>query len=385
MQPFRVDIPQADLDDLRRRLSGIRWPEGLPEAGWDRGVPIDYLKDLAEYWRTDYDWRAAEARLNEFPQFVTSIDGANVHFLHIRSPEPTALPMIITHGWPGAVTEFLDVIGPLTDPRSHGGDPADAFHLVIPAMPGYGFSGPAPAGWTFERVGRAWSELMSRLGYTRYVAQGADFGSAVALMQALLDPDHVAGVHLNTLVTAPGDDPAELEGLTAEDQARMARSQRFNDVLSGSMKLLSTRPHTVSYALTDSPVGQLAWVVEKFKDWADAPRAPEDAMGRDRFLDIVSIYWLTGTAGSSHQFYYENADFLPITPNAGRYFPLTAPIGVAVFPEAPFKPVRRFADREFSTIVHWSEFDRGGNFAALEEPDLFVGDLRVFGRMLKDR
>jgi pimeloyl-ACP methyl ester carboxylesterase len=385
MQPFRVDIPQADLDDLKRRIAETRWPVGLPEAGWARGVPVDYIRELAEYWRTTYDWRAAEARLNEFPQFITEIDGAKVHFLHVRSPEPDAVPMVITHGWPGSVYEFLDVIGPLTDPRAHGGDPATAFHLVIPSMPGFGFSGPAEAGWTTQRVAAAWAELMRNLGYDRYVAQGGDFGSGVALVLGMQDSEHVAGVHLNTLVTAPGDDPEELVGLTDEDHARMERSARFVRELSGSMKVHATRPHTVTYGLNDSPVGQLAWVVEKYKDWADAPEVPEDAMARDRFLSIATIYWLTATAGSSAQFYYESVDFLPISPGAGRYFPLSVPLGVAVFPHAPFKPVRRFADREFSTIVHWTEFDRGGNFAAMEEPDLFVGDLREFRRILKDR
>ncbi|MBO1413257.1 epoxide hydrolase family protein [Streptomyces sp. FH025] len=384
MRPFRADFPQSDLDDLKRRLSDTRWPEGLPEAGWDRGVPVDYLKDLAEYWRTRYDWRAAEERLNRHPHFTTTIDGANIHYLHVRSPEPNALPLIITHGWPGAVTEFLDVIGPLTDPRAHGGDPADAFHVVIPALPGFGFSGPAEAGWTTQRVASAWAELMRGLGYDRYVAQGGDFGSGVALVLGMQDPEHVAGVHLNTLVTAAAD-PSELEGLSEEDHARIARSERFTRVLSGSMKLQATRPHTVAYGLTDSPVGQLAWVVEKYKDWADAPTAPEDAVARDRILDIATLYWLTGTGGSSAQFYYESVDFLPIEANAGRYFPLSMPLGVAVFPHAPFKPVRRFAEREFDTIVHWNEYDRGGNFAALEQPELYVGDVRAFARLLKDR
>jgi pimeloyl-ACP methyl ester carboxylesterase len=326
-----------------------------------------------------------EARLNALPQFTTVIDGADVYFLHVRSPEPDAVPMILTHGWPGSVVEFLDVIGPLTDPRAHGGDPRDAFHLVIPSMPGFGFSGPAKAGWTTQRVAAAWGELMSTLGYDRFVAQGADFGAGVALVQGLLDPEHVIGVHVNTLVTGPGDDPAELEGLSEEDQARMARFDRFVRELSGSMKVQATRPHTVSYALHDSPVGQLAWVVEKYKDWADAPLAPEDAISRDRILDVVSIFWLTQTAGSSAQFYFESLDFLPISGHAGRYFPLTVPLGVATYADGPFKPVRRFADREFATIVHWSEFDRGGNFAAMEEPDLFISDLQAYGRLLKTR
>ncbi|MEV1115901.1 epoxide hydrolase family protein [Actinosynnema sp. NPDC049800] len=383
MKPFQIDIPQSALDDLKARIANTRWPVGLPEAGWDRGVPVDYLKDLAEYWRTQYDWRRIEERLNSTPMFTTTIDGANIHFLHVRSPEPDAVPMIITHGWPGSVVEFLDVLGPLTDPRAHGGDPADAFHLVIPSMPGFGFSGPAEAGWNTQRVAAAWAQLMSELGYDRYIAQGADFGSGVALVQGLQDSEHVLGVHVNTLVTGPSDDPADLEGLTDEDRRRMARSQRFVDILSGSMKLQATRPHTVAYNIHDSAVGQLAWIVEKYMDWADTTNAPEDAVDRDRILDIVTIYWLTGTGGSSAQFYYESFDFLPIGPNAGRYFPLSVPVGVAVFPEPPFVPVRRFAEREFATIVHWNEFDRGGNFAAMEEPDLFIQDVRSFRRKLK--
>jgi microsomal epoxide hydrolase len=383
MKPFRIDIPQADLDDLRRRIAGTRWPEKLPETGWDRGVPPAYLKELAEYWRTSYDWRAAEARLNQFPQFIDEIDGANVHFLHIKSPEPAAMPLLITHGWPGSVAEFLDVIGPLTDPRAHGGDPADAFHLVIPSMPGYGFSGPtAQTGWTLQRVAVAWAELMRRLGYERYVTQGGDFGAVVSIIVGLVDADHVAGVHLNMLATTPSGDPADLENLSEVDQARLAHSQRFLDDLSGSMKLHSTRPHTVSYALTDSPVGQLAYIVEKFKDWADAPRVPEDAVDRDQLLTNATIYWLTATAGSSAQLYYESAEQLPINSPVTLYPPLPAPLGVAVFPHAAFVAIRRYAERDFPAIVHWSEFDRGGHFAAMEEPDLFVDDVRAFARVL---
>ncbi|WIX84512.1 epoxide hydrolase family protein [Amycolatopsis sp. DG1A-15b] len=387
MQPFRVEIPQAQLDDLARRLADTRWPVGLPEAGWDRGVPVDYLKDLAEYWRTEFDWRKVEERLNAFPQFTTTIDGANVHFLHVRSPEPDATPMIITHGWPGSVVEFLDVIGPLTDPRAHGGDPGDAFHLIIPSMPGFGFSGPAPeGGWNTQRVARAWAQLMAELGYERYIAQGVDFGSGVALVLGLQDAEHVLAVHLNTLVTAPGDDPADLEGLSEADQHSWGKSDTFAKILSGSMKLQATRPHTVAYGLTDSPVGQLAWVIEKYRDWADTHGGlPEDAFDRDKVLAIPAIYWLTGTGGSSGQFYYESVDFLPISPGAGRYFELTVPLGVAVFPHAPFKPVRRWAEREFSTIQHWNEYDRGGNFPAMEVPDLYIAELQAFGRLVKER
>jgi pimeloyl-ACP methyl ester carboxylesterase len=384
MRPFQIDIAQADLDDLHRRIADTRWPVGLHEVGWDRGVPLGYLKELADYWRTTYDWRSAEARLNALPHFMTDIDGATVHFLHVRSPEPDATPMVITHGWPGSVAEFLDVIGPLTDPRAHGGDPADAFDLVIPSLPGFGFSLPAPPpGWNYLRVANAWAELMRRLGYDRYVAQGGDFGAGVSYALSMVDSEHVAGLHLNTLVTTPSGDPAELADLSESDRTRLARSSRFVTDLAGSMKLQATRPHTVAYGLTDSPVGQLAWIVEKFRDWTDSARAPEDAVNRDHLLTIVTIYWLTATAGTSAQFYREVADYLPIMPTTGRFQPVEAPLGVAVFPQAPFVPIRRLADRDFPTLVHWSEFDRGGHFAAMEEPDLFVGDLRAFARLLK--
>lgn len=384
MQPFTIDIPQAALDDLNRRIADTRWPEKLPGAGWDRGVPTAYLKELAEYWRASFSWRTAEARLNQFPQFMTEIDGADVHFMHIRSPESDATPLLITHGWPGSVAEFLNVIGPLTDPRAHGGDPADAFHLVIPSMPGYGFSGPTPqTGWTLQRIAGAWVELMRQLGYERYVTQGGDFGVPVSLIIGMMDAEHVAGVHVNMLPTTPSDDPEDLVDLSELDQGRMAHSQRFYDDLSGTMKLHSTRPNTVAYALNDSPVGQLAYIVEKFKDWTDSALVPEDAVDRDQMLAIVTVYWLTATAGSSAQTYYESAAQLPINVQVGRFPPLSVPLGVAVFPHAAFVAIRRFAERDFPTIIHWTEYDRGGHYPAMEEPDLFVDDIQAFGRALK--
>jgi microsomal epoxide hydrolase len=384
MRPFRIEIPQADLDDLRRRLAATRWPDELPGVGWDRGVPLAYLKDLAEYWRTRYDWRAAEAELNRYPQFTTELDGATVHFLHARSPEPDALPLLLTHGWPGAVAEFLDVIGPLTDPRSHGGDPDDAFHLVIPSIPGYGFSRPLPGpGWDVPRIAGAWAELMRRLGYPRYAAQGGDAGSVVSLALGALDPGHVVGVHVNMLMTFPSGDPAELADLDEHDRERLARLARFDEDLSGYMKIQATRPQTLAYGLTDSPVGQLAWIAEKFREWTDAAKVPEDAVDRDRLLTIVSIYWLTATAGSSAQFYYEGAEGVRRAARGEPPPPVPVPVGVAVFPHDIFVPVRRFAERDLATIVHWSEFDRGGHFAALEQPALLVEDIRSFFRPLR--
>ncbi|NUT49831.1 MAG: epoxide hydrolase [Saccharothrix sp.] len=386
MQPFRIEIPQADLDDLNRRLDQTRWPDEVPGVGWSRGVPLGYLKELTEYWRTTFDWRAMEARLNELPQFTTEIDGANVHFVHVRSPEPDATPMIITHGWPGSFVEFLDVIGPLTDPRAHGGDPADAFHLVIPSLPGYGFSGPTgAAGWNYDRVAAAWKELMARLGYDRYVAQGSDWGLLVSLGLGLTDPEHVSGVHVNFLVAFPPEDPAELADLSPSDQQRLGQLLNFDLEMSGHIKVQATRPQTLAYALTDSPVGQLAWIVEKFYEWTDSHLRPEDAVDRDRMLALVSIYWLTATAGSSAHMYYESSDRKTSNPAAGWGGPweLTVPVGVAVFPKDLAPPIRRFADRALPTITHWSEYDRGGHFAAFEEPDLFVSDVRTFARSLK--
>jgi microsomal epoxide hydrolase len=387
MTPFRIDVPEADLDDLRRRLAATRWPAELPGVGWSRGVPVGYLRELVEYWRTEYDWRSAEAALNQYPQFTTEIDGANVHFLHIRSPEPGATPMLLTHGWPGSVAEFLNVIPPLADPWPSHGDPADAFHLVIPSIPGYGFSGPVPEpGWHIGRVAAAWAELMRRLGYDRYVVQGGDFGSVIALELARAHPDNVLGAHVNMLLTAPSDDPSDLAGLSESDQARLARAMRFVAEESGYMKLQSTRPQTLAYALTDSPAGQLAWIVEKFREWTDNDGRPEDAVDRDALLTNVMIYWLTGTAGSSAQLYYEIADLLPTSARAAaapRPEPNPVPLGVAVFPHELFLPIRRFADRDFPNILQWSEFDRGGHFAAMEEPDLLVADIRSFVRALK--
>jgi pimeloyl-ACP methyl ester carboxylesterase len=373
IRPFRIDIPQADLDDLRDRLGRTRWPDELPGGGWSRGVPLAYLRELAGYWRGTFDWRAQEARLNRFPQFTTSIDGQNVHFLHVRSPEPQALPLIITHGWPGSVAEFMNVIGPLTDPGSHGGDPADAFHVVAPSIPGFGFSGPTTeAGWNVRRIATAWAHLMRRLGYERYGAQGGDWGSGISRDLGIIDPEHVAGVHLNMLLTFPPGDPSQMD-LTDDEKGRLAGLTRFNRELSGYSAIQSTRPQTLAYGLTDSPAGQLAWIVEKFKDWTDSSEVPEDAVDRDQMLTNVMLYWLTGTANSSARLYHEAA------PSWGRVEKSATATGVAVFPRDISRPVRRFAEMN-NNIVHWSEFDRGGHFAAMEAPDVLVGDVRAFFR-----
>jgi microsomal epoxide hydrolase len=385
MRPFRINIPQADLDDLNRRIAATRWPGELPGNGWERGVPAGYLRELADYWRTGFDWRAAEERLNRYPQFITEIDGVDVHFLHAVSPVPTATPLILTHGWPGSFTEFIDLIGPLTDPAAHGGNPADAFHVVVPSIPGYGFSGrPAEAGWDTDRIGRAWAELMRRLGYDRYVAQGGDWGMPISLKLALADPEHVAGVHLNMYAAFPPQDPAAFENLDEADRKRLEFTEWFEQDGSGWRKLQSTRPTTIAYALTDSPVGQLAWIVEKFREWSQATKAPEDAIDRDQMLTIVTIYWLTAAAGSSAQLYYESShldsDFMRTW--AGPW-QLAMPVGVASFPSDAVRPVRKFAEHTLPTLSRWTEFDRGGHFAAMEEPELFVGDVRAFAAELR--
>jgi pimeloyl-ACP methyl ester carboxylesterase len=385
MHPYRTAIPQADLDDLRARIAATRWPAALGDDTWDRGVPVAYLRELADYWLTSYDWRAAEAEINQYPQWMTEIDGTNVHLLHVRSPEKDARPLLMSHGWPGSFVEFLDVIGPLTDPAKHGGDPADAFHLVIPTLPGFGFSGRAEPGWNTGRIARAWAELMSRLGYDRYIAQGGDAGAVISLQLALMDPDHVAGVHVNMLMTVPSGNPAELADLSETDQARLGKMAKFDDELSGYMKLQATRPQTLAYGLTDSPVGQLAWITEKFKEWTDSEKTPEGAVDRDRLLTLVSIYWLTATAGTSGALYYEDAPQLKAMLSGALPPPVQVPAGVAVFPADIFLPLRRLAERDLANIVHWSEFDRGGHFAAMEEPDLFVADLRAFSRKLRER
>jgi pimeloyl-ACP methyl ester carboxylesterase len=381
IRPFRIGIPQADLDDLRDRLHRTRWPDELPGVGWAYGVPLGYLKELAAYWGGGYDWREQEALLNEHPQFTTTIDGANVHFLHVRSPEPDALPLILTHGWPGSVAEFLKVIGPLIDPRAHHGDPADAFHLVIPSLPGHGFSGPTrEVGWTTGRVARAWAQLMARLGYRRYGAQGGDWGAFVASELGRIDPDHVVGVHVNaaTLGFIPFGpvDPEELASFTDAERARLERlGASTAGPGNGYFEVQASRPQTLAYALTDSPVGQLAWIVERFKEWTHAADVPEDAVDRDQLLTNVMLYWLTGTAGSSARLYYENL-------HAGSWGqqPATTPTGVAVF--AGDYAIRRYGERG-NNIVHWSEFDRGGHFAAMEAPDLLVGDVRTFFRRFR--
>jgi pimeloyl-ACP methyl ester carboxylesterase len=378
---FRVDIPQPAIDDLRDRLARTRWPDELAGVGWSRGVPLGYLQGLAEYWGGGYDWRKHEALLNELPQFTTVIDGQRIHFLHVRSPEPDALPLIVTHGYPSSVAEFLDVLGPLTDPRAHGGDPADAFHVVAPSLPGFGFSSPlSGTGWESTRTARAWVELMHRLGYERYGAHGGDIGAGVSGDLGLHDPAGVVGAHVTTDPTAlaliGGMLPDEADDMTEAQKGRLEELRGWEAEGRGYLQIQSTRPQTLAYGLSDSPAAQLGWIVEKFKEWTNpSAELPEDAVDRDRLLTNVSIYWFTGTGTSAANFVYESA-------HAERDWGATspAPIGMAVF--AADDMLRYVLNRD-GHIEHWSEFERGGHFPAMEAPDLLVTDVREFFRDLR--
>ncbi|GLX04849.1 epoxide hydrolase family protein [Microbispora sp. NBRC 16548] len=375
--PFRIDIPQADLDDLAARLARTRWPDELPGVGWSYGVNKDYLMELADHWRTGYDWREHEARLNKVPQFTTEIDGQTIHFLHVRSPEPDATPLIVTHGWPSTVYDFLDVLGPLTDPRAHGGNPADAFHIVAPSVPGFAFSGPTrETGWGAGRVARAWAELMRRLGYERFGAQGGDFGSIVSPELGRIAPERVIGVHVNALATASTPvGPGELEELSDDEREQARRNQSWWYPHSGYATQMSTRPQTLAYALNDSPAGQLAWNLEWFVDW-DPTRTERTPVDRDTVLTNVTIFWLTGTAGSAARLYLETGS----EAWGRRPAPSPVPTGVANF--LGDRAIRGLAELS-NTVVHWSRFSRGGHFASLQAPDLLVADIRDFFRKLR--
>ncbi|THV29097.1 epoxide hydrolase family protein [Glycomyces paridis] len=420
IRPFRIDVPQAELDDLERRLAAARWAPEPAGSGWARGVPAPALRDLAEHWRSGFDWRAAEARLNDHPQFTTEVDGQTVHFLHVRSPEPDALPLMLVHGWPSSVTEFLGAIGPLSDPRAHGLDPAQAFHLVIPSLPGFGYSTPLrETGWGAERIARAFTEVMARLGYERYGVQGSDVGSWVAPEMARLAPDRVVGVHVNALVTFPSGADGEFDALSEGDRSRWDRMQAFND---GYLQIQGKSPQTLAYGLADSPVAQLAWIYEKFAEWTDT--AEERAVpDRDLLLANVSLYWFTRSGGTAGHFYYEfvsAADWsadgasgwdeaAPDTEDSGASGwdgaasesedsgetgwggegagaaawsapRLETPTGVLV--SGHDVAVRPWAERDFN-VVRWTEFGEGGHFFASERPELFAADVRAFFADLK--
>jgi epoxide hydrolase len=372
IRSFRIEIPQASVDDLHDRLSRVRWASEIPgRPAEDYGVSLAWVRELAGYWRDGYDWRAAEARLNEYPQFVTEIDGQDIHFLRIGSPEPGAIPLIVTHGWPGSVVEFLDVIGPLTDPRAYGKDPSIAFELVIPSLPGFAFSAPLrDRGWSTQRTAAAWATLMHRLGYERYGAAGNDAGSMISPEVGRLDPEHVIAVHVTQVFSFPSGDPAEFEGMSAEDGAAMQKLQWFMEHKISFNQLQSQQPQTLAHALADSPVGLLGWNTQLMTP---------DAMGdkqldKEFILTNAALYWFTNTGGSSIRFYYEGAH------RTAPAEPTTVPLGVAGF-AGDFSGVRRFAERDHKNLVQWNMHpEPGGHYAAHLEPDVLADDIRGFYR-----
>jgi pimeloyl-ACP methyl ester carboxylesterase len=380
IEPFRIDIPQDELDDLRQRLVATRFPPALPDDEWRDGPPSVYLRWLVSRWVDGYDWRHHEEELNGVPQFVTEIDGQRIHFLHIRSAEAGALPLVLTHGWPGSIVEFLNLIEPLVDPVAHGRDTADAFHIVIPSLPGFGFSQPVTgAGWDAARIGRTWAELMRRLGYGRYGVQGGDIGAAVSPEVARAAPESVVGVHVNGSMGMPLHAPSaeELASFTSLELDRLSRVQRFTHEETGYIAIQATRPQTLAVGLTDSPAGQLAWIIDKFHKWTHPAEAlPETVIDIDRILTNVTLYWLTKSAGTSAYIgYAQHSAWGEVQKPSG------VPTGAIMF--AHDVGIRRYAERE-NTIVRWTDVeDRGGHFAALEEPEMLLDDISEFFRPLR--
>ena len=368
--PFEIHVPAAALYDLKRRLANTRWPNREPVADWSQGVPLTKARALVEYWRTRYDWRPVERTLNALPQFRTQLDGLGFHFIHVRSKHPAALPIIITHGWPGSVIEFLQVIAPLVDPTAHGGKSDDAFHVVIPSLPGFGFSDkPTEPGWRLPRIAEAWGVLMQRLGYTHYVAQGGDWGAGVTSWMAKQQPSGLAAVHLNLPILFPPPPPAP-GGYTPEEQAVLAQMQKSSTDAFGYAAIQGTRPQTLGYSLADSPAGQAMWIYEKFQGWTENHGNPEDALSIDAMLDDISLYWFTDTAASSARLYFESfrKDF--------SRMPLDLPVAVSVFKGEMFTPPKVWGERTYSKLFYWNEVPKGAHFAAFEQPELFVSELR---------
>ncbi|GEL18727.1 epoxide hydrolase family protein [Pseudonocardia asaccharolytica] len=375
MREFRIKTPQPDLDDLRERLARTRWPEPATVDGWGQGMPVDYVRELCRYWEQKYDWRATEAEINGYPQFITGLDGGgddivNVHFLHVRSPHQKALPLLLTHGWPGSLVEFLDVLDALTDPP----DPADAFHVVCPSLPGFGFSGkPTRPGWGVERIATAWAQLMDRLGYRRYGAQGGDWGSMITAALGIGAPEHVIGIHLTMpLAPRPDDD----RRLTEAERSAAADRKSFWRTGSGYAAVQATRPQTLGYGLLDSPAGQCAWILEKLWEWTDCADHLENVISRDRLLDNVMLYWLPGTGASSARLYWESYA-------TRRFDTVEVPTGVTQFPKEIIRLPRHWLERRFVDVRYFSTPDTGGHFAALEQPEEFVEELRTFFRLVR--
>ncbi|MGH1493694.1 MAG: epoxide hydrolase family protein [Acidimicrobiales bacterium] len=373
-QPFSISVSDEILSDLQRRLQNTRWPEKEPVEDWSQGVPLSYVQQVCAYWADGYDWRSREAALNRFDQFITPIDDVDIHYIHVRSPEPDALPLLITHGWPGSVVEFHKVIEPLANPRAHGGDPADAFDVICPSLPGFGFSGkPTVSGWGVPKVAEIWISLMAELGYKRYGAQGGDWGSAVTTTIGGTENSGCIGIHLNMPRgrPEPGDEPQ-----TDAERNALAALAYYQEWDSGYSKQQATRPQTLGYGLTDSPAGQAAWILEKFWGWTDCDGHPENALGRDEMLDNIMLYWLNATAASSGRIYWESF---------GRFQPppVLVPTGVAAFPKEILPSSPRWAAASYPQLTHWTDMERGGHFAAFEQPELFIEDVRTFFRTVR--
>jgi len=386
IRPFRVEVPEIELVDLRRRIAATRWPDEETVPDHSQGVRLAKIQELAAYWGTDYDWRKAEAKLNALPQFVTEIDGVDIQFAHVRSPHPEALPLLITHGWPGSVFELLKVAGPLTDPTAFGGRAEDAFHLVLPSLPDYGFSGkPRETNWDPGHVAGAWIELMGRLGYERYVAQGGDWGAIISHVMAVIQPAGLLGIHVNMPATVPpeiakalaGSEPAPV-GLSEVEQAAYASLDEFNKTGSAYAAVMFTRPQTLGYALTDSPVGLAAWMYDKFVAWTDSGGEPELALTRDEMLDDISLYWLTNSGASAARLYWEVHGGSPF--NA---VDISIPVAVSIFPAEIYQAPRSWAERNYHDLIYWNEVGKGGHFAAWEQPELFTNEVRAAFRSLR--
>ena len=382
MTPFRIETSAADLEDLRTRLRSTRWPDRETVGDWSQGVPLGYLRELCRYWEQDYDWPARQRRLNALPQFRTVIDGLGIHYLHVRSPGPAAVPLVMTHGWPGSVAEFAKVVGPLTDPAGHGGEPGDAFHVVCPALPGYGFSDkPAEPGWGIERIAGAWIALMERLGYPRFAAQGSDWGTSVSTRIGQQAPDRVLGLHLIPPLAPP--DPATFGDLTDRERSALESLRRSAEVDSGYSAEHASRPQTIGYALSDSPAALAAWIVEKFWSWTDHDGDLESVVSRDELLDNLMLYWLPRAGASSARLYWESIRRVNEWISGKVTDTISVPVGCSVFPNELQRPSRRWAQRRFTDIRYWNEPERGGHFPALEQPALFVNEVRACFRALR--
>ncbi len=378
IQPFTVEASKAEIDNLRNRLSGTRWPDSETPDDWSQGVPIAYAKEFCEYWAKEYDWSERCDLLNSFAQFITRIDGLDIHFIHVPSPVATARPIVLTHGWPGSVVEFLKVIGPLTDPVPHGGDAADAFHVVCPSLPGYGYSGkPAETGYGVGKIAAMWDQLMLAVGYDGYFAQGGDWGAAVTTAIGMQNLGHCKGIHLNMPSAGPTKDARE--NPTDEDKLALERSQAYQDWDSGYSKQQSTRPQTLGYGLADSPAGQAMWILEKFWRWTDCQGHPENVLSRNELIDNIMLYWLTNSGASSARLYWESFNR---TAGGGGNNSVTVPTGCSIFPQEIVPTPRSWAELRYPNIVYWNKLEKGGHFAAFEQPELFVAELRSCFRMM---